>query len=543
MAKSAEQIRIELRKRKQLQSAPAISSHNGAGTSREVRQGVKPREAGTSQRSMGRTQDVHRTLPYGAEAEMGVLGSMACDPRKYVPVAQQRVGDEHFYLPRHQTIFNALVSLFENEGIFDLVTFTQHLRDVGQIDSVGGPGYVTQVFTFVPTGELIDYYLDIVRDKYVSRKMIEACTESVRVAYEEQDDLAEMVAAHERRMELVRVASQVSHMRLPNLADLSKLIGPNRPEKPPELVQGILHQGSKMVVGGTSKGRKTMALIDLGVSVATGTPWWGFPCKQAPVCYINFEIQEAFFCERTDVVCSAKGVQLQPGMFMGWNLRGHGEGIENLVDDLMAVLRHRVNGLIVFDPIYKGLGSRDENKAGDVASMMNELEKIAVKTRAAIAFGAHYSKGNQSLKESIDRIGGSGVFARDPDSILTMTAHEEPEAFTVDATLRNFAPIEPFVVKFLWPLFTRDEELDPGDLKPARASTSGQFKPKYSADQLLERLSVLDPIKTTELKKMMDEQHGMKKSAFYRFKDELLNDGLIIDRNGELSLKPKSQQI
>jgi hypothetical protein len=48
MAKSAKEIRIELRKKKQLQSAPATSSHNGAGTSREVRLRAEPREAGTS---------------------------------------------------------------------------------------------------------------------------------------------------------------------------------------------------------------------------------------------------------------------------------------------------------------------------------------------------------------------------------------------------------------------------------------------------------------------------------------------------------------
>ena len=57
--------------------------------------------------------------------------------------------------------------------------------------------------------------------------------------------------------------------------------------------------------------------------------------------------------------------------------------------------------------------------------MLNEIEALAVETGAAVAFGAHYSKGNQAGKEVIDRIGGSGVFARDPDSILNFTRHEE----------------------------------------------------------------------------------------------------------------------
>jgi RecA-family ATPase len=78
---------------------------------------------------------------------------------------------------------------------------------------------------------------------------------------------------------------------------------------------------------------------------------------------------------------------------------------------------------------------------------------VAVRTGAAIAFGAHYSKGNQARKESIDRVGGSGVFARDPDSLLNFTRHEERDCFTVEMTLRNHPPQKPFVVKWEYPCF------------------------------------------------------------------------------------------
>jgi AAA domain-containing protein/DnaB helicase-like protein len=461
-----------------------------------------------------------------------------------VPIVQQAVGADYFYIPRNQALFTDICAYFSDQGLFDLPTLTQHLIDVGHINSVGGPGYVTELaIDFGAIPENVSYYLDILKDKYARRQIIKAGSEAAHRAQtlNEAESAADIFDDLFTGLESARSGLQ-SSLRLPELCDATLFVNGNCPPKPAELVKGILHQGSKLIVGGTSKGRKTMALIDLAVSVATGTPWWGFPCIKGPVCYINFEIQESFFWHRVEEVSKAKGVTLEKGMFFAWNLRGHGEGIENLTDDLMAVLRHRMFVLDIVDPIYKALGKRDENKAGDVASMLNELEKIAVKTRAAVGFGAHYSKGNQALKESIDRIGGSGVFARDPDSILTMTAHEEHEAFTVDATLRNFAPSKPFVVKRAWPLFYRDDELDPEALKQAKSVRSGQFKAQYSADMLLERLSVLDPIKTTQLRKVMDEQYGMQKSAFYRFKDKLLADGLIIDRNGELFLKPKSQQ-
>src|SRR5208282_4805856 len=95
----------------------------------------------------------------------------------------------------------------------------------------------------------------------------------------------------------------------------------------------------------------------------------------------------------------------------------------------------------------------------------NAVESLSVESGAAVAFGAHYSKGNQAGKEAIDRISGSGVFARDPDTILNFTRHEETDAFTVDATLRNFKPIAPLCVRWQYPLMRRDESLDPAKLK------------------------------------------------------------------------------
>ena len=123
--------------------------------------------------------------------------------------------------------------------------------------------------------------------------------------------------------------------------------------------------------------------------------------------------------------------------------------------------------LIILDPCYKLLLGRDENKAGDIASLMDEFEVVAVENRRGSGFGAHYSKGNQAQKESIDRIGGSGVFARDPDSILNFTHHEQPDCFAVEMTLRNHPPQDPFVVKWEFPLFRRFDSR-PGQSQNAR---------------------------------------------------------------------------
>lgn len=97
-----------------------------------------------------------------------------------------------------------------------------------------------------------------------------------------------------------------------------------------------------------------------------------------------------------------------------------------------------------------------------------------------MVFGAHYSKGNQAGKDAIDRIGGSGVFARDPDVILTMTPHEDKDAYVVDLTLRALPPVPPFVVRWEGVRFERDEAADASLIrKPGKAAKEAPAKATY----------------------------------------------------------------
>ena len=66
------------------------------------------------------------------------------------------------------------------------------------------------------------------------------------------------------------------------------VLNQTKPELPEELVSGVLHRGAKMVLGGGSKVGKTWALIDLALSVSSGTPWLGLNCRPGIVVYLNF---------------------------------------------------------------------------------------------------------------------------------------------------------------------------------------------------------------------------------------------------------------
>ncbi len=125
---------------------------------------------------------------------------MLISPRDAIAEVVEKITAEYFYVPAHQTIFTVLVELWNAGAGIDLITFTQVLRDRNLLETVGGAAMVTNLFTFVPTAANVAYYLEIVRDKYILRSIIEAATESVRRAYEEQEEVNELLDEVEQRI-------------------------------------------------------------------------------------------------------------------------------------------------------------------------------------------------------------------------------------------------------------------------------------------------------------------------------------------------------
>src|SRR6195256_6326170 len=175
---------------------PRRDSGNGPGRGRPGGNGgrVFPKSP------TGSAQDIHRTPPHSVEAEQGVLGSMLISPRETIAECVEKINEEYFYVPAHQIVYVVLVELWNAGHGIDLITFTQVLRDRNVLETVGGAAFITSLFTFVPTAANVTYYLEIVRDKYILRQIIEACTESVRRSFEEQDEVHNLLDEVEQRI-------------------------------------------------------------------------------------------------------------------------------------------------------------------------------------------------------------------------------------------------------------------------------------------------------------------------------------------------------
>lgn len=144
--------------------------------------------------------DPHRPLPQAVDAEKGLLGSILLSPREVLNDCADQIGEDAFYSPAHGTIFHVLLEMWNANHEVDVITLTNRLRDLGQLDAVGGPGAVTELFGYVPTAANAPHYLEIVREKSLLRKMIAACTTSAARCYEEQADVPQLLDDVEREI-------------------------------------------------------------------------------------------------------------------------------------------------------------------------------------------------------------------------------------------------------------------------------------------------------------------------------------------------------
>ena len=113
--------------------------------------------------------------PNSIQAEQAVLGGLMLDNEGWDKVAEH-VSEEDFYRKEHRYIFRAISQLAAKMDPFDVVTVSEMLETMGEIESVGGLAYVGMLAKDTPTAANIDSYAKIVRDRSVLRQLIHVGT-------------------------------------------------------------------------------------------------------------------------------------------------------------------------------------------------------------------------------------------------------------------------------------------------------------------------------------------------------------------------------
>jgi replicative DNA helicase len=135
--------------------------------------------------------------PQSVEAEQSVLGGILIENKAINKVMEILTVDD-FYRDAHQRIFNALLDLSERDEPADLITLTNELRKLNQLDSIGGASYLASLIDSVPTAANIEYYAKIVKEKAILRRLIETSTDIITQSYEDRGDVEGFLDEAER---------------------------------------------------------------------------------------------------------------------------------------------------------------------------------------------------------------------------------------------------------------------------------------------------------------------------------------------------------
>jgi replicative DNA helicase len=101
--------------------------------------------------------------PQNTDAEASLLGAVLIDSDAIVKIADS-MSPADFYDARHQHIYDAIVNLYEKRQPIDVLTLSDQLKNMGYLDMIGGPAYLTELTNFVPTAAHVEQYADIVAE-------------------------------------------------------------------------------------------------------------------------------------------------------------------------------------------------------------------------------------------------------------------------------------------------------------------------------------------------------------------------------------------
>jgi len=135
---------------------------------------------------------IERLPPQNIEAEEAVLGALLIDPDAIIRVATTLHTDD-FYREKHAWIFDVALALHERREPIDFLTVCDELERRGQLDEVGGPAFITALISAVPTSVNAEHYAHIVERTGTLRRLIDAAGHIAALAYQEAEDVDEVV--------------------------------------------------------------------------------------------------------------------------------------------------------------------------------------------------------------------------------------------------------------------------------------------------------------------------------------------------------------
>lgn len=284
---------------------------------------------------------VGKIPPQNVDAEKSLLGAILIDEEVLADVAEiTKVID--FYDKRHSIIYDGMIRLYERRSPVDLLTLTDELKKRGDLDTIGGSSYLSELTNYVPTAAHAKSYADIVSQAAVRRRLIRAGGEISDLAFNEELSVPQLLGQSEA--ELFNVSDQSLKQDLTSIEEIldesferldelyknkGSLRGIKTGYRDLDNMTAGLQRSDLIILAARPAMGKTTLVTNLAYNVAT--------IEKKSVLFFSLEMSKEQLVDR--MLADAAGVD-------SWNIR-----TGNLSDDDFAKLSEAM-GEMAEAPIY-----------------------------------------------------------------------------------------------------------------------------------------------------------------------------------------------
>lgn len=228
--------------------------------------------------------DTRNGLPHSSEAEKAILRCLVLIPEQTLTACQEAgLTAEMLHTPAHRQAFAMLTELIEdNERVDDFTVLLNAFQNAGILQEIGGPVFVTELFTFSATTTNVGHYIAIVRDKAILRRIISEGTAMVARAYEETEDVAGILESAQGTLISLAKMAEGERLHTRSMKELAMLVIEDIQasldgEKPIEFPTGItrldeltggFENPSVTVISGKPSDGKTALAVNIAVTLA-----------------------------------------------------------------------------------------------------------------------------------------------------------------------------------------------------------------------------------------------------------------------------------
>ncbi len=388
-----------------------------------------------------------REIPYNEEAEQSVIGAMLLS--KYaMQKALEQLTKESFYIEKNGKIFEAIKKLSDKNIALDITTLTNELKDEKKLTEVGGVEYLTEILEQTPTASNIEYYLQIVLDKAIARRLIDKATEIATLGYETSLPINEVLEQAETKiLEVAKNRSSSEFRTMPevlesihqNLEELSSKKGkisgiPTGLYDLDKLTDGF-HKNELIIIAARPSMGKTALALNIATNVASQT-------KKTVAIFSLEMMAEQLVSRMISSLGQIEGDKLKNGNLQNQDWRRINEAISQLSDlniyidnsssttigDIKAKCRRLATtdgnlGLIVIDYlslISVGTSRYLGNRQQEVSEISRALKTLALELEIPVIALAQLSRTPEMREDKrpiLSDLRESGSIEQDADIV------------------------------------------------------------------------------------------------------------------------------